>query len=892
MSQNNIVFQMNMVPDFSDIRFQYLGEKGEDRKTEVVKKQMQMIRRFHDLGNQWSISMRIQKRESHLRLLFVFHFLSEYELTEEEKNQYAVRMKGMFPTEYTFEPLEEDEGDISWANYSGEVFKQEEIYEGNIADYYSCSLWTGMPNDLRMLCSAMMSQKGDSVVECTLIPTEFLPAERQWVNNCALQLKDVQMGERIKNEEGKTLKQFEPIPLFSIPLDNYNKMMKRYETSKVFFSSIRIFSEDHPADIASALLNGAVRNQGDVVFFRKGEKEFYHHVESYENVDISSEISSTLWKRMGNDLPPRTRRFHQLCDVEEISNFVRLPLSVEKQFPGFAFDTGFGSKDQKKKAGLYIELGNYIDDPSGLPVPADFHCRQLAKHGLVVGVPGSGKTTAMFNILHQLWDAPEEERIPFIVMEPAKTEFRALKTIPHFRKDMLVFTLGDERVSPFRFNPFEVLPGIPLERHISRLNACFVGAFDLFDPLPLLLDQAIRKTYMEKGWYEDSLGGEPGAKTPTLTDLCRNAEQIVNESGFDSKMVSDFKASLLQRLNSLRRGSKGRMLDTEYSIPMEELMGKPIILELDALNEDEKSLMMMFLLSFVFEYCKVKRKSGMPLKHMLLVEEAHNLIGEVKGSEGRANPKEQTIKLFVNMLAEMRALGEGILIADQLPTAIASQAVKQTNVKILMRVTSRDDREEIGNTMDLTEKEMKDVVHFKTGHAYVFHEGLDQVRMVRMTNYKDKYGVAEPPDDGELHQMMEYYEKERPDIYLPYADCSRQCKTCNRRVRSQAERFAESFFTDKGKGSFYQLTANDRMYKKQDNNEARKPLFPKCTYCILGIKQEKEKIIEQYGRIGDGFAPCAFIHLQERAKEQFSDCSDCPCTEKEKDHYFEMLKKM
>lgn len=88
------------------------------------------------------------------------------------------------------------------------------------------------------------------------------------------------------------------------------------------------------------------------------------------------------------------------------------------------------------------------------------------------------------------------------------------------------------------------------------------------------------------------------------------------------------------------------------------------------------------------------------------------------------------------------------------------------------------------------------------------------------------------------------------------------------------------------------MTANDRMYKKQDNNEARKPLFPKCTYCILGIKQEKEKIIEQYGRIGDGFAPCAFIHLQERAKEQFSDCSDCPCTEKEKDHYFEMLKKM
>jgi hypothetical protein len=35
---------------------------------------------------------------------------------------------------------------------------------------------------------------------------------------------------------------------------------------------------------------------------------------------------------------------------------------------------------------------------------------------------------------------------------------------------MLVFTLGDERTSPFRFNPFEVPLGIPVESHISRLG--------------------------------------------------------------------------------------------------------------------------------------------------------------------------------------------------------------------------------------------------------------------------------------------------------------------------------------------------------------------------------------------------------------------------------------
>ena len=63
---------------------------------------------------------------------------------------------------------------------------------------------------------------------------------------------------------------------------------------------------------------------------------------------------------------------------------------------------------------------------------------------------------------------------------------------------MLVFSLGDESVSPFRFNPMEVLPGAKIESHISKLQACFVGAFDLFDPLPVFLEQAIRRTYLER----------------------------------------------------------------------------------------------------------------------------------------------------------------------------------------------------------------------------------------------------------------------------------------------------------------------------------------------------------------------------------------------------------
>ncbi len=86
------------------------------------------------------------------------------------------------------------------------------------------------------------------------------------------------------------------------------------------------------------------------------------------------------------------------------------------------------------------------------------------------------------------------------------------------------------------------------------------------------------------------------------------------------------------------------MLDTDSVIPPDVLMKSPIVLELDALNEDEKALMMMFIPTYVYEHARSTRRSGSPLRHVLVVEEAHNLIGRSdEGSQYRANPKEHAI---------------------------------------------------------------------------------------------------------------------------------------------------------------------------------------------------------------------------------------------------------
>lgn len=887
-----VIYRVSRLPNFTHQRFSYLCEESDQRSAEVCKRQLLMLRQIHDLGIAWSCSLRLVKTD-HIELFLLFRYAGEHSLTPQELQEADTRIRNTLPSnEYSFQRVALTDCpeyllSTHWAHQVAEIERREEIYHGAPypsqlsmppQEFYVPYSWTATENSMEQICSALMQHPGTAVLEVTLCPTTFLGYERDWMNTNIGLLRECMNGETIRSPtNGKVLWRGEKLPVLKTPAENCEKMVKQFDTSRVFLASLRVFAENDAATLASAFVANSVRGTGTIRTSNRSDSRFPYVASRYSAVDVSTGPISSFWSGDTSRLPMRAQRLSRMVSVEEIATFFRVPIPVKNNFPGFVLDTGLGERSGHKAPRSIICLGTYLDVQSSDPVPAEFDSQQLAKHGLIVGVPGSGKTTAMFNILNQLWDVPEDQRIPFIVLEPAKTEYRALKTLPAFRDDLLVFTLGDESVSPFRFNPMEVLPGIKIESHISRLQACFVGAFNLFDPLPIFLEQAIRQTYLEKGWYDDSCGGDEGLETPTLSDLCRNAEEIVERSGFDAKMKSDFKASLLERLNSLRRGSKGRMLDTRHSIPMDELMGRPVVLELDSLNGDEKSLLMMFLLSYVYEYCKIRRKSGSPLRHMLLVEEAHNLIAANHGgSDSRADPSEKTIELFVNMLAEMRALGQGILIADQLPTAIAPQAVKQTNVKILMRVTAKDDREEIGNTMDLDEEQMHQVVNFKTGHAYVYHEGEDHVRMLRMRNFKDELGVEEPPDDSELHEIMRSYELSHPELYHPFAECLARCETCDRRTRNQAESYVQRILSDPS------------AMPIKDPAIAQRVSF--CGLCLAGMAGEAERIKRRYMHVDGRFGYCVYAHLIHLASREMSACAKrskgCSCSPEDRARYF------
>jgi DNA helicase HerA-like ATPase len=82
------------------------------------------------------------------------------------------------------------------------------------------------------------------------------------------------------------------------------------------------------------------------------------------------------------------------------------------------------------------------------------------------------------------------------------------------------------------------------------------------------------------------------------------------------------------------------------------------------------------------------------------------------------------------MLAEIRAFGQGIMIVEQIPTKIISEAIKNTNLKVMLRLTSKEDREYLGEAMNFTEVQKRFVTNLKTStegiNFVVFEEGIEQ----------------------------------------------------------------------------------------------------------------------------------------------------------------------
>jgi hypothetical protein len=474
--------------------------------------------------------------------------------------------------------------------------------------------------------------------------------------------------------------------------------------------------------------------------------------------------------------------FHTFLNSADVAVLTQLP---REEVSGYAihdhvfFDVDFRPSDGQ----VNLPLGQILQHGRNTHNTFDIALDALAKHAVVIGVTGSGKTTTVMSLL----DRVVEAKRPFLVIEPAKTEYRALRSALAGRSDLRIYTLGSEMIAPFRLNPFEFQTddeagSTSLLTHIDFLKAVFNAAFVLYSPMPHVLEEALHEIYENKGW--DLASGVnrriPNWSQrhnlpifPTLTDLYYKIEAVTNRLGYDREVESNVKAGLRSRIGSLRIGSKGLMLDTARGVPMSQLMAQPTILELENIgSDDEKTFIMGLLLARIYEYRRLqaaKLTSGhlsSGLRHVIVFEEAHRLLKNTttQVDSESSNMRAQAIEVFANMLSEVRAYGQGVLVAEQIPSKLAPDVLKNTNLKIVHRMIAQDDRQSIGQTMNLTDEQMRHMGILEPGMAIVYAEGADHAYQVKMENYKQQLS---PLTDKQLREISRSYASVKPYHILP-----------------------------------------------------------------------------------------------------------------------------
>ncbi len=451
-------------------------------------------------------------------------------------------------------------------------------------------------------------------------------------------------------------------------------------------------------------------------------------------------------------------------------------VSVSRR-PAFGINLGadFGPGTKTLTLGTILDKGNDTNQSYRLSQA------NLTKHLAVFGLTGSGKTNTVHHLLKQLW---KNERIPFLVIEPAKAEYRALATMDEFRDDLLVISAGIDRTAacPLRLNPFDFDPGsdtdanrVHVLTHIDRLKATFNASFPMYASMPYILEEAILEVYRERGWnlghsenrFVDVYREDFRDYLPTLRDLYWKVTETVRRKGYFQEQQMNIEAALKARLSSLLVGAKGTMLDTPHSLPAKDLFERPVVVELENLgDDDEKSFLMGLLISRLYEYRKATFENDVtrPLKHVLVVEEAHRLLANIPDTSANqelGNPRGKAVSAFVDMLSEVRSYGEGVVVVDQLPSRVSPNIVKGTGAKIVHRLLAKDDRENVGGTMGLSDEQVADLSLLRTGQCVVSQDGdlkAFQVRIPKCEEHESRSG-------GEISEATRQYRSDHADFF-------------------------------------------------------------------------------------------------------------------------------
>ena len=406
-----------------------------------------------------------------------------------------------------------------------------------------------------------------------------------------------------------------------------------------------------------------------------------------------------------------------------------------------------------------IRMGNIFNMHCEENMPVELDENHFSSHTFITGSTGSGKSNTIYHILNSL----KKNGKHFLVVEPAKGEYKFVlgqNENDGLHCDVHVYGTNPDISSLLRLNPFsfphgnsDVSKNIHILEHLDRLVEIFNVCWPMYAAMPAVLKEAIEKSYEDCGWNLVDSTNEYGENYyPNFTDIVRNIRDIIDRSDYDAENKGAYKGSLVTRLKSLTNGING-LIFTDDEISAKDLFDENVIVDLSRVGSAEtKSLIMGLLVLKLQEYRMTNSCMNVPLKHVTVLEEAHNLLKRTSTNQSQdsGNLLGKSVEMLANSIAEMRTYGEGFIIADQAPALLDMSVIRNTNTKIILRLPDQGDRELVGLAANLNKDQITELAKLPCGVAAIYQNEWVEPVLCKIektcfdnSQYKRKYEKRE-----------------------------------------------------------------------------------------------------------------------------------------------------
>lgn len=368
-------------------------------------------------------------------------------------------------------------------------------------------------------------------------------------------------------------------------------------------------------------------------------------------------------------------------------------------------------------------------------VPVKLNLDSLTSHTFITGSTGTGKS----NTVYQLISKAKSKDIPFLVIEPAKGEYKEW-----FGADAHVYGTNSNETELLYINPFSFPEGIHVLEHIDRLVEILNACWPMYAAMPAVLKDSIERVYINKGWnlQKNKCGFSGAGRFPTFADLLLTLPEVMEESSYSVDTKSDYSGALITRVKSLTNGLNGQLLCSGIETKDEDLFLKDTIIDLSRVGSMETRSLFMGIIVMKLQEFHMSNKKGSDekLEHLTILEEAHNLLRRTSVSQAQesSNLQGKSVEMLTNSIAEMRTYGEGFVIVDQAPGLLDEAVIRNTNTKIILRLPDSDDRDTVGKSAALNDDQIDEIAKLPKGVAVVYQNNWVESVLCHFDRYEEK----------------------------------------------------------------------------------------------------------------------------------------------------------